>query len=131
MHADISREIQGKVHGGIKANQVVINKWVEEYNKIRPHEALEMKTPSDIYKKSEIKYDEFSCNYQYPFGFEIKKVSKGGAIRIKKDFYYISTVLNGFTIGLEERNDQEYMVWLSNYPIRNFRFKISLPKARK
>jgi transposase InsO family protein len=58
MHADIRKEIQGKVPGGIKANQVVINEWVKEYNEIRPHEALEMKTPSDIYCKSNTDYDE-------------------------------------------------------------------------
>jgi len=117
MHADISKEIQGKVSGGVKANQVVINEWVKEYNEIRPHEALNMKTPSDIYYKSDVNYDELSCHYEYPFGFETKKVSKGGSIRIKKDFYYISSALYGLSIGLEPKNNYEYLVWLNNYPI--------------
>jgi transposase InsO family protein len=117
MHADLSKEIQGKVPGGIKANQIVINEWVKEYNEIRPHEALDMRTPADIYCKSEIKYDELSCNCEYPFGFETKKIYKSGCIRIKKNFYYVSTVLNGFTIGLEEKNEGEYLLWLNNFPI--------------
>jgi len=128
MHADMSNEIQGKVPGGIKANQVVINEWVKEYNEIRPHEALNMKTPSDIYYISEIRYDELFCNYEYPFGFETKKVYKNGFIRIKTDFYYISTVLKNFTIGLESKNDYEYLIWLNNYPIGILDLKLACLK---
>ena len=125
MHADLSREIQGKVPGGIKSNQVVINEWVKEYNEIRPHEALNMKTPSDIYCKSDVKYDESYCEYEYPFGFETKRVQKSGCIRIKKDFYYISGALYGLFIGLEAKNDCEYLVWLNNYPIGILNLKLA------
>ena len=128
MHGDLSREIQGKVPGGIKANQAVINEWVKEYNEIRPHEALNMKTPAEIYYKSEISYDEFSCNYEYPFGFETKKVFKNGCIKIKKNSYYISTALQDLTIGLEEKNCDEYLIWLYNYPIGTLDLKFSCIK---
>ena len=76
MHADISREIQGKIPGGKTANQIVINEWVKEYNEVRPHEALKMKTPSDIYRKSDIKYNDFPCVYEYPFAFNIRKIGR-------------------------------------------------------
>ncbi len=49
MHADLSREIQGKIPGGIVANQQAIDTWVEEYNNVRPHEALGMRTPDEVY----------------------------------------------------------------------------------
>jgi len=128
MHADLSREIQGKVPGGIKFNQVVINEWVKEYNQIRPHEALNMKTPADIYCKSEITYDEFSCNYEYPFGFETKKIYKNGFIKIKKNSYYISTALTDLTIGLEQKNCNEYLIWLYNYPLGTLDLTLSCIK---
>jgi len=131
MHADLSKEIQGKVVGGIRANQVVINEWVKEYNEVRPHEALDMKTPSDIYSKSKITYDELSCDYEYPFGFETKKINKSGSIKIKRNYYYISSALSYLKIGMEYKNDNEYLVWLHSYPVRNTRFKISLFKTGK
>jgi len=117
MHADLSREIQGKVPGGIKANQAVINEWVKEYNQVRPHETLNMKTPAEIYSKSNVIYDEFSCDYEYPFGFQMKKIYKSGSIKINKKLYYISTALTDLTIGLQEKNPNEYLLWLHDYPI--------------
>jgi len=128
MHADLSKEIQGKVVGGIRANQAVINEWVKEYNEIRPHEALDMKTPSDIYSKSKITYDELSCDYEYPFGFETKKINNSGSIKIKRNYYYISSALCGLQIGLEYKNDDQYLVWLNNYPIGTLDLKLSCLK---
>ena len=51
MHADLSREIQGKIAGGVAANQRAIDAWVEEYNFVRPHESIGMMTPSEVYTK--------------------------------------------------------------------------------
>lgn len=45
MHKDIADEIEGKVPGGISANQAVLDEWVKEYNSVRPNEAIGMKTP--------------------------------------------------------------------------------------
>ena len=53
MHGDIAKEIEGKIPGGRKANQVILDAWVKEYNSIRPNEAIGMKTPDELYKKSE------------------------------------------------------------------------------
>jgi len=101
----------------MKANQIVIDEWVKEYNKIRPHEALEMKTPSEVYCKSNIKYNELSSDYEYPFGFQKRKVAKNGTLKIKSIEYYISQALGGLYIALEEKSNHEYLVWLHNYPI--------------
>ena len=76
-----------------------------------------MKTPSDVYYKSNTIYDELSCEYEYPFGFETKKVYGHGNIKIKNNSYYIGTALNGLKVGLEVKNDNEYLIWLNNYPI--------------
>ena len=37
------------------ANQAVLDVWVQEYNSVRPNEAIGMKTPDDLYTKSERK----------------------------------------------------------------------------
>ena len=63
MHADLSREIQGKIPGGIAANQSTINAWVEEYNRVRPHEALGMRAPSEVYHKSNISFGAHLMNW--------------------------------------------------------------------
>lgn len=63
-HADFSNsghvqnfiDVQGKIPGGIAANQRAIDAWVEEYNNVRPHEALGTRTPAEVYRNSETLY---------------------------------------------------------------------------
>ena len=117
MHADLSREIQGKISGGVKANQAAIDEWSKEYNEVRPHEALNMKTPSEVYRKSERKYDGSPCEHEYPFGFEAKKIHRSGCVKLEKQECYISGSLAGLTVGLQPKGDGEHLVWLNDFPL--------------
>ena len=125
MHADLSREIQGKVAGGVSANQAAIDSWVKEYNEVRPHEALGMKTPLDVYQRSARKYDGVPCDYEYPYGFEAKKVQRSGGVRVGGRECYISGALAGFTVGLQPRGDGEYLVWLCDFPLGTLDAKLA------
>ncbi|MHB8963727.1 MAG: integrase core domain-containing protein [Saccharofermentanales bacterium] len=117
MHADLSREIQGKIPGGIAANQRAIDAWVDEYNQIRPHEALGMKTPSEVYCKSSIPYNGTPDEIEYPIGFMTRKINKNGIIKINSMQYTISSSLRGLTVGLQPNSDDDYLLWLGDYPI--------------
>lgn len=117
MHADISREIQGKIAGGIKANQEAIDMWVKEYNEIRPHEALEMATPSEIYQVSDREFEEGGGELEYPIGYLSRKVNKHGAIKLQRVQYQLGSSLRGLTVGLQEHDEYEFVVWLGEFPI--------------
>ena len=106
MHADISREIQGKIPGGREANQAAIDLWVEEYNNIRPHEALQMSTPSDFYKKSTLLYEEALAELEYPIGYLPRKINKHGEVKINKTLYSVSSSLRGLQVGVQPNGDK-------------------------
>jgi len=117
MHRDIRLEIQGKIPGGVRANQAAIDYWVEEYNTVRPHEALGMRTPSEVYVPSERAYQGDDFEWEYPFGFETRIANNRGWIRIKKTRYFLSEALVGMTLGIEKQDEDEYRVWLGEFPI--------------
>lgn len=117
MHADLSRDIQGKVPGGISANQSAIDEWVKEYNEVRPHEALGMKTPAEIYEKSRIKYHGTPELLEYPITFLTRKVNKNGYVKLNKRQYMVSTSLRRLSVGLQENENGEYVVWLGEFPL--------------
>jgi transposase InsO family protein len=117
MHGDIKREIQGKISGGVKANQAALDLWVKEYNMIRPHEALAMKTPDEVYVKSSRSYPGDDFEWEYPFGFEIRKLNNRGWMRVKGERFFISEALRGMLVGLEQINDFQYQIWLGEFPI--------------
>ena len=117
MHADLSREIQGKIAGGIEANQRAINAWVEEYNHVRPHEAIGMMTPSEVYTKSDVPYEGTPDTIEYPIGFQTRKINRNGAVKVHKTLIQVSTALRGLTVGLQAQGEDEFVLWLGDYPL--------------
>ncbi len=101
MHADMAREIEKKVPGGIHANQIVIDCWVKEYNSIRPNEAIGMKTPDEIYVKSNRKYEGDYDEIEYPIGFQTRRVAKTGEIIVNGLRITIGYALKGLQVGLK------------------------------
>ena len=117
MHADIAEDIQGKITGGRTSNQAALDAWIEEYNNVRPHEALGMLTPAEVYHPSERKYDGDFDTIEYPIGYLPRKVSKVGSIKINGVQIPIGYALRGLTVGLQSLNWSEYMVWLCDFPL--------------
>ncbi len=117
MHADLSREIQGKIPGGITANQQAIDLWVEEYNNIRPHEALGLRTPAEIYRKSQTEYCGTPDDLDYPITFMKRRINKHGFVTLHKTPIAVSSSLRGLTVGLQPSDSKEYLVWLADFPL--------------
>lgn len=115
MHADIAREIEGKVRGGVLANQAVIDAWVEEYNSVRPNEAIGMKTPDEVFIPSERKYIGDYEEIEYPLGFLTRKVTAGGEIVLNSIRIAIGHSLRGLYIGLKPLENNSYEAYLANF----------------
>lgn len=115
MHADIAREIEGKVRGGVLANQAVIDAWVEEYNSVRPNEAIGMKTPDEVFIPSERKYIGDYEEIEYPLGFLTRKVTAGGEIVLNSIRIAIGHSLRGLYIGLKPLENNYYEAYLADF----------------
>ena len=116
MHADIANEIEGKIKGGISANQKFIDDWVLEYNSIRPNEAIGMKVPDDLYITSPRKYTGDYDEIDYPFGFLTRKVTGSGEIIVNSIRITIGFALKGLQIGLKPTQEENiYEVFLTDF----------------
>ena len=116
MHGDIAKEIEGKIPGGITANQIVLDTWVQEYNSIRPNEAIGMKTPDEIYTKSERVYTGDYDELEYPMGFIVRKVFRDGEIIVNGIRVTIGAALRGWHVGLKPLDDdRNFHVYLADF----------------
>lgn len=116
MHADISREIEGKVLGGIKANQTFIDEWVSEYNSVRPNEAIGMKTPDEVYTRSHRKYIGDYDEIDYPIGYQVRKVTGSGEIIFNSVRVSVGFALRGLQVGLRPTEEENiYDVFLTDF----------------
>jgi transposase InsO family protein len=80
--------------------QTWLDAFRQEYNCVRPHEALQMKTPHQVWKKSLRPYREHATAWQYPSGSEVKEVDRVGQFRLDGRRHYISKALAGREVGL-------------------------------
>ncbi len=59
-----------------------LNAFVKEYNELRPHDGLGMKTPAAVHIISDRPYPESIEEWIYPKDFLVCYVSRNGAVRI-------------------------------------------------
>lgn len=99
MHLDVSREVEAVAAATIELQQVACDRWRHEFNHVRPHEALDMKTPADIYRKSSRRYTGPRL-FLYPDDCYTRKVDSGGHIKWRGKAVRVSEALRGQQIGV-------------------------------
>lgn len=107
LHLDISREIEARRGGEYQAE---LDEWRRVFNEERPHEALGMRRPAEVYERSERKYEGTPEDVEYPV-MERRRVQHGGFIRWKGQWLFISTALKGWSLGLEQTGADHWNVW--------------------
>jgi len=70
-----------------------LQKWRIKYNEIRPHEALGMKCPADVYKESTRNYTDEIIGYDYGGMYPMRKVNNWGYLRFDKWQVYLSETM--------------------------------------
>lgn len=91
----------------------------EEYNFERPHQALGMKCPSDVYEKSPRQYKGLA-DITYPGFDKTLLISNCGRICIKKMKIHISKAFANQPVGLQEADDHIWEVWFMDYHLGYF-----------
>ena len=120
MHRTLKKEATVPPERNLRLQQSRFNKFQKEYNGIRPHEALDMKTPSKIYENSKRKMPDEIELYDYPQHFEVRLVSKNGGFRWNHIRVPVSQTLSKEYVGLEEIEDGIYNVFFRDFLIGRF-----------
>jgi transposase InsO family protein len=83
----------------------------EEYNFERPHEALNMETPSSFYRVSKKVWDGKLRSPEYDKAMLVRKVGQNGGIWLKQTEYYLGVTLIGEYVGLQEIEEGKLKVY--------------------
>ena len=78
------------------------NAYREFYNHERPHHALGLAVPNERYTKSMRPYPERIPEWEYPTGYQIRKVADVGSVKWKGRRYFLSEAFAGKTIAIRE-----------------------------
>jgi transposase InsO family protein len=76
--------------------------FLQVYNQVRPHEALEMKTPTACYQKSQRPYDPHPAEWVYPSTALVRQVDRLGMIGHEGHRFFVCEALIGERVGIEQ-----------------------------
>ena len=95
--------------------------WRDKYNNIRPHEALGMKRPGDVYEPSQRQYSETIKKYEYGGEHHVIKVNSWGYVRFDKWQVYLSeTMIDQHIEFRPSPNGETFVACYRNFKIAEF-----------
>jgi len=110
MHGDIAREVESRPSATAAEETERLEYWRIVFNVERPHEALGMKMPGDVYRCS-MRRPESVKPYAYPPGLDRRRVRRDGCIQFQGRNVYLSEALGKMEVGLERLDENRWRVW--------------------
>jgi hypothetical protein len=111
MHGTLKAETAKPPRSSFRAQQRAFDLFREEFNLVRPHEALNMNTPADHYEPSSRQLPAVLPEPTYPSHFHELVAYPNGVISFKQTQWYISIALAGELVGVEEVDDDRFKAY--------------------
>jgi transposase InsO family protein len=124
MHRTLKAETLRPAAGNLRAQQRKFNRFIEEFNCARPHEALDMHTPGEIYTPSDRPMPNRLPALVYPDRFEVRYVSANGGVRWNHKWINVSIVCAGEYVGFEEIDDGIWNVYFGPLKLGRFNERV-------
>jgi transposase InsO family protein len=119
MHLTLKKETTRPPGMNSLQQQAKFDAFLQEFNTERPHEALAMKCPAEIYKPSPSAYRGLP-ELSYPFHDREILVTACGRICLHRKKINFSTVFAGQIIGIKEVDDSVWLVSFMHYDLGYF-----------
>lgn len=116
MHRTLKQEATRPAGMNILQQQARFDDFVREFNEERPHEAIGMKCPAEVYTPSPRQYRGLA-RVEYPFHDRDVLVTSCGRICMHRKRVNISTVLAGQRLGIKEVDDGIWLVSFLDYDL--------------
>lgn len=116
MHLTLKKEATRPAGANILQQQAKFDVFVEEFNQERPHEALDMKCPAEVYTASARPYRGIP-DPDYPFHDKTVVVTNCGRLCLYRKKINLSTSLAGQAVGIKEVDDGIWLVSFMNYDL--------------
>jgi putative transposase len=123
MHRTLKQEATIPPASSLRGQQRKFDSFRQDFNTDRPHEALDMACPAEVYRRSVQEMPSHLGTYDYPKHFLVRRVSRCGTIRVLHNQIFVSQVLNEDFVGLEEVEDRLYDLYFCFYLIGRYELR--------
>lgn len=113
MHQTLKNETATPPQFTLEEQSMKFKEFIHYYNYVRPHEAIDQKTPSSVYQKSPRVWNGRLRPPEYSKGFIVRKVRPGGQISMRSfaPDIQIGLAFIGEYVGLKQISEQVYEVY--------------------
>ena len=119
MHLTLKREATKPAAANVLQQQARFDTFIQQFNHDRPHQALAMKTPADVYVRSARVYRGLE-ELSYPFHDGTFTVTTGGRICFKGLKVNLSQVFAGQNVGVTQVGERIWLVTFMHYDLGYF-----------
>jgi putative transposase len=119
MHLTLKKEATKPAAENFLVQQARFDNFIDYYNTERPHQALNMKMPAELYKKSPRPYQGL-VDLDYPFHDRAALVTNCGRICYKRRKINVSTVFAGQLLGVKQVTNSVWLVSFMHYDLGYF-----------
>lgn len=119
MHLDVADQLEADPADSLEVQQRAASKWRAEFNEVRPHEAIAMQTPAQLYVRSSRRYTGVQPP-RYPASYGVRRVSSKGCVRYMGKAVFISESLIGHDLGIRRTQRGRIAVRFYNLDIGLF-----------
>jgi transposase InsO family protein len=116
MHLTLKTESTRPPGANSLQQQARFDAFISEFNEERPHEALDMRCPAELYTPSVQTYDGLP-DVEYPFHDRDVLVTACGRICMHRKKVNISTVMAGQKLGIKEVDEAIWLVSFMHYDL--------------
>jgi putative transposase len=119
MHLTLKKEATKPASKNLIQQQGRFDRFMDQYNQERPHQAIDMKYPAELYVSSSRPYQGLS-DLHYPFHDRTITVTNCGRICIAHRKINLSVVFAGQNVGIKEVSDKVWLVSFMQYDLGFF-----------
>jgi len=119
MHLTLKKEATKPAAANVLQQQARFDTFLEQYNQQRPHQALDMKVPADLYVRSDRLYRGLE-ELTYPFHDGTFTVTQCGRICFKARKVNLSHVFAGQNVGVTQVGERVWLVTFMRYDLGSF-----------
>ena len=120
MHRTLKAETAKPPAANRRAQQEAFDRFRQQYNEERPHEALKQQTPASQYQGSPRSYPDRVPEPEYGAEMKVKRVYPDGTFFWKNTQVFISKCLGKETIGLRPLDDRYWEVYFAAFALAQF-----------
>jgi putative transposase len=103
MHGTLKKDVPRRM--SMRAQQRALDDFRETFNNLRPHEALDMRTPADLHSPSPRPYPTRLPELEYPSEYVLRSVRSNGEFKWQGRLVYANQALAGETVGLRQQDE--------------------------